>query len=34
VGKRQVTNTENREETVRREELRVDGDEDRLRKAS
>ena len=34
VGKRQVTNTENREETVRREELRVDSDEDRFRKAS
>jgi uncharacterized protein (TIGR02271 family) len=31
VGKRQVTNNETREETVRREELRVDNDEDRLR---
>ncbi|HEY3705610.1 MAG TPA: YsnF/AvaK domain-containing protein [Terracidiphilus sp.] len=34
VGKRQVTNNETREETVRREELRVDSDDDRFRKAS
>jgi len=38
VGKREVSNTETRQETVKREELRVDKndktDEDKLRRAS